>query len=190
MSPSRQSPGSASELHLAAEARVRGIHHSYTSRRRAIVELLGCADQPLSIPEMLERDPKLVQSSVYRNLGVLEMAGVVQRIVTTDEFARFEVAEALSGHHHHHLDLAAGLLVEAEAEDADLCQLVPYVAAPAEFGVGDLVAALEVVATGQQISGGVAEQDLFVGQLKVHGRPHNPRMVDEMMLRCTSLLPP
>ena len=103
MSPSRQPAGSASELHLAAEARVRGIHHSYTARRRAIVELLGCADQPMSIPEMLGRDPKLVQSSVYRNLGVLEMAGVVQRIVTTDEFARFELAEALSGHHHHHL---------------------------------------------------------------------------------------
>ncbi len=66
---------------------MRAIHHSYTARRRAIVELLGCADQPLSIPEMLGRDPKLVQSSVYRNLGVLEMAGVVQRIVTTDEFA-------------------------------------------------------------------------------------------------------
>jgi Fe2+ or Zn2+ uptake regulation protein len=40
---------------------------------------------------------------VYRNLGVLEQAGVAVRIVTNDEFARFELAEAHGGHHHHHL---------------------------------------------------------------------------------------
>jgi Fe2+ or Zn2+ uptake regulation protein len=28
---------------------------------------------------------------------------VVHRIVTGDEYARFELSEALSGHHHHHL---------------------------------------------------------------------------------------
>jgi hypothetical protein len=32
---------------------------------------------------------------------VLEQAGVVHRIVTNDEFARFELAEDLVGHHHH-----------------------------------------------------------------------------------------
>jgi Fe2+ or Zn2+ uptake regulation protein len=103
MSKSRPPAGPTTELHATVEARLRAVHHSYTAKRQAIVEVLGCADQPLSIPEMLVRDPRLVQSSVYRNLGVLESAGVVQRIVTTDEFARFEVAEALSGHHHHHL---------------------------------------------------------------------------------------
>ena len=38
---------------------------------------------------------------MYRNLVVLEQAGVVHRIVTDDEFARFELAEDLTGHHHH-----------------------------------------------------------------------------------------
>ena len=93
-------------------------------------------------------------------------------------------------HHHRDLDLSAGVLVEAEPEDPDLGQLVPHLAAPAQFGVGDLVAALLVVAARQQIAGGVTQQSLFVGQLEIHGEPHNPRMVDEMMLRCTSLLPP
>jgi Fe2+ or Zn2+ uptake regulation protein len=55
------------------------------------------------MPEVLARNRDLAQSSVYRNLGVLELAGVVHRIVTHDEFARFELAEELSGHHHHHL---------------------------------------------------------------------------------------
>ena len=35
--------------------------------------------------------------------GVAEQAGVAVRIVTNDEFARFELAEAHGGHHHHHL---------------------------------------------------------------------------------------
>ena len=32
---------------------------------------------------------------------MLERAGVVHRIVTTDEFGRFELAEELTRHHHH-----------------------------------------------------------------------------------------
>ena len=43
----------------------------------------------------------MAQSSVYRNLAVLERAGVVHRIITTDEFARYELAEDLTEHHHH-----------------------------------------------------------------------------------------
>jgi Fe2+ or Zn2+ uptake regulation protein len=40
---------------------------------------------------------------VYRNLSVLERAAVVHRIVTADDFARYELAEDLTEHHHHHL---------------------------------------------------------------------------------------
>ena len=43
-------------------------------------------------------------SSAYRHLAVLEQAGVVHRIVLGgEEHARFELAEALTDHHHHHL---------------------------------------------------------------------------------------
>ena len=41
------------------------------------------------------------QSSVYRNLSVLERAGVVRRVITEGEFARFELTEELTEHHHH-----------------------------------------------------------------------------------------
>ena len=43
----------------------------------------------------------LALSSVYRNLAVLEEARVVHRIVSSDEFARYELAEDLTEHHHH-----------------------------------------------------------------------------------------
>lgn len=67
------------------------------------MRMLEEAAQPLSIPDVLEQDRTLAQSSVYRNLAILELAGIVHRIVTKDEFARFELSEELSGHHHHHL---------------------------------------------------------------------------------------
>ena len=38
---------------------------------------------------------------MYRNLVVLEQAGVVRRVTSTDDFARYELAEDLTEHHHH-----------------------------------------------------------------------------------------
>lgn len=90
-----------SELHDLAAVRLRALDQRYTGGRRAIVEALARADAPLAIPQLLERDRSLAQSSAYRNLAVLERAGVVHRIVTSDEFARYELAEDLTGHHHH-----------------------------------------------------------------------------------------
>ncbi len=92
-----------SELHAVAAQRVRAEDQRYTAGRRALVEVLADADQPLTIPQLLKRRKELAQSSVYRNLAVLDRAGVVHRIVTSDEFARYELAEDLTEHHHHHL---------------------------------------------------------------------------------------
>jgi Fur family ferric uptake transcriptional regulator len=89
------------ELHATATTRLRADGQRYTPRRRALVELLAQVDQPLTIPQLLEQRRDLAQSSAYRNLAVLERAGVVHRIVTTDEFARYELAEDLTEHHHH-----------------------------------------------------------------------------------------
>jgi Fe2+ or Zn2+ uptake regulation protein len=89
------------ELHPAAEARVRTNGQRYTGQRRRLVDILARAGSPLSIPEILRGRRGLAQSSVYRNLAVLERSGVVRRVHTDDDHARFELAEALTGHHHH-----------------------------------------------------------------------------------------
>lgn len=91
------------DLHASVAVRLRDDDQRYTSGRRALVDLLGDADRPLTVSEVLDRSAGLAQSSVYRNLGLLERAGVVHRVVTDDEFARYELAEDLTGHHHHHL---------------------------------------------------------------------------------------
>jgi Fur family ferric uptake transcriptional regulator len=91
------------DLHGVVAERLAVLAQRYTTGRQRIVGLLESADRPLSIPDLLKADDHLVQSSLYRNLTVLEQAGVVHRVVTTGDFARYELAEDLTAHHHHHL---------------------------------------------------------------------------------------
>jgi Fur family ferric uptake transcriptional regulator len=90
------------DVHPAIAARLDGDGQRYTTGRRALVEVLEGAGRPLTAAEVVTA-ASLSQSSAYRNLAVLEAAGVVHRISGTDEFARFELAEDLTEHHHHHL---------------------------------------------------------------------------------------
>jgi len=91
----------AGELRTQVETQLARTQQRLTPKRAAIVAVLSGASRPMTIPEILAADDSLAQSSVYRNLVVLEDAGVVRRIVTTDEFVRYELDEELTGHHHH-----------------------------------------------------------------------------------------
>lgn len=91
------------DFHRSAAARLRGEGHRYTAGRHALVDALDAAGAPLTIREILEACDRVPQSSAYRNLVVLERAGVVHRVVGTDEFSRYELAEELTDDHHHHL---------------------------------------------------------------------------------------
>lgn len=93
----------ALDVHATATARLRADGQRYTTGRRALVTALAASTRPVTIPQLLEQGDGLAQSSVYRNLSVLERAAVVHRIVTADDFARYELAEDLTEHHHHHL---------------------------------------------------------------------------------------
>jgi Fur family transcriptional regulator, ferric uptake regulator len=94
-------PNQSTDLHELVAVRLRAHDQRYTRSRRAVVDALAAADAPLSIPQLRDRDRSLAQSSTYRNLTELERAGVVHRIVTADEFSRYELAEDLTEHHHH-----------------------------------------------------------------------------------------
>lgn len=94
-------PPTAEEVHVTAAQRLQGAGLRYTGSRRRVVDVLAATDRPLTIPEILDRDATLAQSSAYRNLGELISAGVVHRIVSGDEFSHYELAEDLTSHHHH-----------------------------------------------------------------------------------------
>lgn len=89
------------DLHEEAARRLRRREQRYTAGRRRLVDTLAALGRPATIADLLAADEALAQSSAYRNLTTLEDATVVRRVTSTDEFARFELAEELTGHHHH-----------------------------------------------------------------------------------------
>jgi Fur family ferric uptake transcriptional regulator len=108
-------PGTAAggELETLVERRLRQIGQRFTAGRRAIVELLARVGHPVHIGDIADGLPDLPRSSAYRHLVDLESAGVVQRVAAAgDEFARYELAEALTEHHHHLLCTVCGRVVD------------------------------------------------------------------------------
>jgi Fur family transcriptional regulator, ferric uptake regulator len=90
-------------LHGRAEMLLAARGQKYTTGRRAIVSALAATGHPATIAELQGAAPGLPASTAYRNMTVLSEAGIVIRIGGTDEFARFELSEELSGQHHHHI---------------------------------------------------------------------------------------
>jgi len=106
------SEDAATQLHELVESRLRRVDQRYTAGRRAIVELLVRVGHPVSIGDIAEQLPELPRSSAYRHLVDLEGAGLVRRVAANDEFARFELAEDLTEHHHHLLCVGCGAVID------------------------------------------------------------------------------
>jgi len=89
------------DLERSILQRLAAVDLRFTSGRRAIVDGLREAEGPVTLPELLDLVPRLAQSSAYRNLALMEEAGVVRRLVYSNDHARYELAESLTEHHHH-----------------------------------------------------------------------------------------
>lgn len=96
------------DLHAVVAGRLAEVRQRYTPSRRTLVDVLAGAGRPLTIPEVLRGRRGVPQSSAYRNLTALEQAGVVRRVQADDEFARWELAEDLTRHHHHLVCVGCG----------------------------------------------------------------------------------
>jgi Fur family transcriptional regulator, ferric uptake regulator len=101
--------------HGEVARRLGHVGQRYTDGRRALVDLLHRAGRPLEIPEILVAASGLPQSSTYRNLAVLERAGAVIRHPGAGGTARYELSEALVGHHHHLVCDNCGRMEDYEA---------------------------------------------------------------------------
>jgi Fur family transcriptional regulator, ferric uptake regulator len=104
-------------VHDTAERRLRDAGQRYTSQRRSLVDLLARSGHPLTLPDILRSRRQLKQSSVYRNLADLEHAGVVRRVMTDEEHGRYELAEELTGHHHHLVCARCGTMRDVDVPD-------------------------------------------------------------------------
>jgi Fe2+ or Zn2+ uptake regulation protein len=101
-------------VHDIAQRRLGAINQRYSPRRRSLVEALMRAPHPLVATDIVATDDDLPQSTVYRNLAVLESAGVVVKVLTNGDRAAFELAEDLKGHHHHLVCLDCGTVLDVD----------------------------------------------------------------------------
>ncbi|MGH7641909.1 MAG: Fur family transcriptional regulator [Candidatus Dormibacteria bacterium] len=112
---SRLAATQEAELHAGVGRRLSSIRQRYTAGRRLLVEALLEAGRPLTVTEIVDSRPALPPSTAYRNLAVLEQATVVRRVQLSGEFARYELSEALTRHHHHLVCVDCGSVVDVAA---------------------------------------------------------------------------
>ena len=105
------------DVHDVASERLSAIDQRYSPGRRRLVEVLAQAAHPLVTTEISAATDDLPQSSVYRNLSILEEAGVVVKVLTTGERAAFELAEDLKGHHHHLVCIDCGRVIDVDVPE-------------------------------------------------------------------------
>ncbi|GAC1592510.1 MAG: Fur family transcriptional regulator [Acidimicrobiales bacterium] len=127
-------------IHEQIGRRLVEMDQRYTPLRRALVDTLAIARRPLTIPEILQSNPGLSQSSAYRNMTALIEAEAVRRVTGSDDHGRFELAEEHSGHHHHLVCAACGSVTDVAASpllEHAFAQAAQAAAAELSFEVTD-----------------------------------------------------
>jgi Fur family transcriptional regulator, ferric uptake regulator len=115
------------------EERLASAGVRYTGGRRAVVKALGSADGPRSAAELhREMHSDVPLSSIYRTLSVLEGEGVVEPHHGKKGLTRFELAEWLTGHHHHLVCIQCGAVEDVELPSGSEEQLEDVVSAITE----------------------------------------------------------
>lgn len=118
------------------EARLAEGDVRFTKGRRAVVDAMSDAGGPRSAAELAETLPDIPLSSLYRTLSVLEEAGVAIPHLSTKGTARFELAEWLTGHHHHLVCSSCGQVEDVQVADSveqQVEELIEVIAATSSF---------------------------------------------------------
>lgn len=91
-----------------------------TNQRRIIIELIDEADDHPDVDTLYRRaiavDQTISLATIYRTVGVLEQAGLIEKLEVGDGKARYEMA----GEHHEHLvDVDSGEIHEFQHEELE-----------------------------------------------------------------------
>ncbi len=128
---------------LDREIEMRLYEHDvrYTKGRQAVVAALAQASGPMSAAELSEElGSDVPLSSIYRTLSVLEDAGVVEHHLGAKGLTRFELAEWLTGHHHHLVCVECGSVEDVDIpapQEESVRNLISEIAALASFHATD-----------------------------------------------------
>ena len=100
----------------------------YSAGRRAVIRALSSAEGPRSAAELYEDLGQSVPlSSLYRSLAVLGESNVISQHHGIKGVTRYELAEWLTGHHHHLVCISCGTvddITPPPALEADLQSVV------------------------------------------------------------------
>lgn len=105
------------DLHESVRRSLSSRDVRYTTGRKKVIETLGTVPGPRSAAELLDETPGVPLSSLYRSLTVLDEAGVLRRQHDADGLARYELAEWLTGHHHHAVCTECGAVEDIELDE-------------------------------------------------------------------------
>lgn len=125
-----------SQVHRQVEQRLQEHDVRYTRGRRAVVDAMANADGPRSAAELAPTLVHVPLSSLYRTLAVLEEADVVLPHLSTKGIARYELAEWLTGHHHHLVCVDCGRVEDVdvpEQYEAQVHELVDAISSRTSF---------------------------------------------------------
>lgn len=106
---------------LKMEASLRKAGIRITAQRIAILAVLSETSDHPDAEELLRRtkeiEPSVSLATVYRNLSVLEQAGVIQRHAFDGSGARFETT--WQDHHDHIVDIDTGHVIEFSSDEIE-----------------------------------------------------------------------
>ncbi|MEA2010817.1 MAG: Fur family transcriptional regulator [Actinomycetota bacterium] len=126
-------------LEQAVEQHLATTDVRLTQGRRSTVEALATMPGPRTAAEIHDQIGDAVPlSSLYRSLSVLTDADVLSAQHGSDGVIRFELAEWITGHHHHLVCTSCGTVVDVTPtvdQEAAMEQLVEKMAHEAGFDV-------------------------------------------------------
>jgi len=73
----------------------------YTGARRDLIQALAEAGRPLTVDEIVVRAPRQGRAASTATSRCSRPKASCGRLAGVDDLARFELTEALVGHHHH-----------------------------------------------------------------------------------------
>ena len=139
----------STEVHELVKARLAENDIRYTSGRRSVVASIQMSSGPRSAAELADDTRTAVPvSSLYRTLATLEEADVLKKHHGPNGVGRYELAEWLTGHHHHVVCVSCGAIEDIDVPhpaEVELHAIVDYLGAQAGFRVLDHVLEVEGV---------------------------------------------
>ncbi|MFV1970200.1 MAG: Fur family transcriptional regulator [Acidimicrobiia bacterium] len=141
--------GASTEIHELVKQRLSETETRYTAGRRVVVTEIQMASGPRTAAELATPSMgSLPVSSLYRTLAVFEDVGILKKHHGPDGVARYELAEWLTGHHHHIVCVACGAIEDIDVPDSaesELHAIASSLGAQAGFRVLDHVLEVEGV---------------------------------------------